>query len=274
MKREIKKVQDGLVQWTVGDERWYYVEAEDQWYPSVTWVLNSYPKGKGYQDWRDKLGGEAADEMRDEAGRKGGRVHNAIAAMIYNHMTGKAFAIRHNDVFPDNEGQLKELNAEEYQAIISFAEWWKETDPIPVAFETVCVSESEGYAGTIDFVCEIAGERWVLDFKTSKSVQTTHELQVAAYVNTPQALGATRAAILQVGYGKNKRGWKFTEVEDLSDKYQVFLATKRIWWHENKNVTPKGYEFPEFVQLENLTEQLTESIKHERTKRNGSQPSK
>jgi hypothetical protein len=155
-----------------------------------------------------------------------------------------------NDVYPDGDGELKEFNVDEWRAVISFIDWWKDAQPVPISFEQMCWNEADDYAGTIDFVCEIAGVRYVVDFKTSKSVWPSHELQIASYVNTPQAQGATQAAILQIGYTLNKRGWKFNEVDELPEKYETFKAVKRVWWNENKDVHPKQYQLPDSLSLE------------------------
>jgi len=262
MKIDIKETKEsGWIQITTIDERWYRREADGVLFPSVTWILQSYPKGKQFQNWRDKLGAEAADEVRDEAGRKGGRVHNAIAALIFNKMKGEPFLLRIDDVYPDNEGDLKEFNAEEWKTLMTFVNWWKESDPTPICFEQVCWNDEHAYAGTIDFVCEIGGERYVVDFKTSKSIYPSHELQVASYVHTPQAEGAAKGAILQIGYTLNQRGWKFTEIENIPGNMEVFLATKKLWWNENKKITPKQYEFPDTLTLEGLTETLERALK-------------
>jgi hypothetical protein len=264
MKIEIRETKvEGWVQITTIDERFYRRESDGLILPSATWILNYYPKGKQYQQWRDKLGGAEADEVRDEAGRKGGRVHNAIAALIYNKITRKPFKLAIGDVYPDNEGQLKEFTADEWKTVITFVDWWTDTQPTPIAFEHQCWNETDGYAGTIDFICEIAGERYVVDFKTSKSIWPSHELQVASYCKTPQGAGC-KGAILQIGYTLNKRGWKFTEVEELDEKYVTFLATMRLWWNENKNVQPKQYEYPATLELTDTTKQLEASIKKQK----------
>jgi hypothetical protein len=50
-----------------------------------------------------------------------------------------------------------------------------------------------------------------------------------------------KTAILQVGYDKNKAGYKFTETEDCFD---LFLTAKKIWQKEAGEQQPKVRDFP------------------------------
>src|SRR4051812_21676187 len=56
------------------DSRWYYTE-EGTPVPSVTTILECYPKTSAYYEWLKKMG-QDSDEIRDEAGRKGSNVHS------------------------------------------------------------------------------------------------------------------------------------------------------------------------------------------------------
>ena len=46
-----------------------------------------------------------------------------------------------------------------------------------------------------------------------------------------------KLAILQVGYARNKAGYKWTEIED---KFPLFLAARQIWSSETEGQEPKG----------------------------------
>ena len=54
------------------DARFYMSEVGPL--PSVTTVLDAYPKGPEYYAWLKKVG-EDSDQVRDEAGSRGSRVH-------------------------------------------------------------------------------------------------------------------------------------------------------------------------------------------------------
>jgi hypothetical protein len=56
---------------------------------------------------------------------------------------------------------------------------------------------------------------------------------------------------LQVGYKLNKKGWKFTEVED---KFELFLNTYAIWLEENPNSKPRQIDLPMQLKIDNPLE--------------------
>lgn len=60
----------------------------------------------------------------------------------------------------------------------------------PVLSETVVVNRAVGYAGTLDLVGDMRRERWLLDWKTGKSVYPEAALQLAAYRHAEHYLGA------------------------------------------------------------------------------------
>ena len=55
------------------DTRFYLTEAGN-YVPSVTTILDCYPKPPSFYDWLKKVG-EDADTIRDEAGERGSTVH-------------------------------------------------------------------------------------------------------------------------------------------------------------------------------------------------------
>jgi len=59
------------------DNRFY--EFDGNLYPSVTTILDAYPKGPAFYEWL-KMAGEKADEIRDNFGKRGSVVHNLTEA--------------------------------------------------------------------------------------------------------------------------------------------------------------------------------------------------
>ena len=66
-------IQSGK-QITFLDNRFYTTEG-DGYVPSVTTILQAYPKDAAYFQWL-KANGEESDNIRDEAGRRGSIVHD------------------------------------------------------------------------------------------------------------------------------------------------------------------------------------------------------
>jgi ATP-dependent exoDNAse (exonuclease V) beta subunit len=104
----------------------------------------------------------------------------------------------------------------------------------------------DGYAGTVDFLCEIEGQVYLVDFKTSQYIWPSHELQISAYAKAMPEQKSIKLAILQLGYRLNKSKFKFTEIDN---KFQEFLAAKTIWANETKGVEPKQKDYPMEIAL-------------------------
>ena len=61
----------------------------------------------------------------------------------------------------------------------AYRRWFDAFQPSVVAAEELVAGD--GYAGTFDLIADIAGERWLLDIKTSKGTYSDTALQLAAY---------------------------------------------------------------------------------------------
>ena len=83
----------------------------------------------------------------------------------------------------------------------------------------------------------IEDKKYIIDLKSSQYIWPSHELQISAYKHAgdPEHQKDLGLAILQLGYRKNKRHWKLTEIED---KYEQFLAAKTIWQSEHGKEKP------------------------------------
>lgn len=240
MKIEIKKTKDkNIIQITTLDERWYHILEKDRFVPSSTWIADYYPKGIQFFKWLADKGWDEAEAIKQAAGDKGSRVHHAIEQLLLGN------EVAMDNLFPDSDGEQGEITVEEWEAVMSFYDWWKETNPRLITLEQVVYNEQEDYAGTLDLICEIDGEIWIVDFKTSQYIWPSHELQVSSYFHADN-IKATRMGILQVGYRKNKKGYKFTEIQD---KFPLFLAAKLIWAEENAGKQPKQKDYPRTLTL-------------------------
>jgi hypothetical protein len=255
MKKIIRTVdiKRHIVQVTCSDERHYLKPIPDPEnllpkflpVPSVTWICSYYYKSPYLTEWIAKQGIDEAEAIRKAAGEKGSRVHLAIE-MILN---GQEFRI---DTKVEDKGRSteqqraeSELTYEELLCVKSFIDWRNEVKPDIIATETVVFSEVHRFAGTVDCICRIDGQLYIIDFKTSKNVWKEYELQISAYKraiengenpiyekNPNGTQGALidvsniKMAILQVGYERNKAGYKFTEVDDAFDLFEV---AQTIW---------------------------------------------
>lgn len=261
MKKIIRDVDEerGIVQVTTSDERWYLKPANNKEsglpeylpVPSVTFIAHSYPKGIAYMKWLSDKGWDEAEAIKNAAGNKGSKVHQACDAILNGH------EVRIDSTFMNHETEKEEeLTLEECDAIISFVKWMKDLEKAgkvltSVANEQVLFSEEHGYAGTFDYICKIDSEYWLIDFKTSQHIWPEHQLQVSAYKeaiengeNPIEGLPADetlRLAVLQLGYRLNKNGYKWNEIEP---NFDLFLATKQIWQNEHGKEKPSQKDYP------------------------------
>ncbi|MCD6370521.1 MAG: PD-(D/E)XK nuclease family protein [Thermoplasmata archaeon] len=256
MKKEIREVKtinkEKIIQITTLDERWYAKSVIDSqtnlpryiFYPSVTWISSYYPKGIAFYKWLANKGWEESEAIKISAGEKGSKIHQATQ-MIDD---GKEVAMEDKFINPTTM-ELEELTPEEYKAVMDFTEWLDITKPELLANEITVFGDD--YAGTIDRIYRIDGQIWIVDIKTGQNIWEEYKLQLSAYSHANinyKELGITdkewqnrRLAILQIGYHRNQRGYKFTEVED---KYNLFRMARQIWENENPNAKPDQASYP------------------------------
>ena len=222
--------------------------------------------------WLANKGWSEAEKIKSEAGDKGSKVHYAVEDLLNKNV------VKMDSKYTNpTTGELEELTVEEYECLMSFVGWYKDTQPEVLAVEITGFCEDLFYAGTIDIICRGKTGIWLIDLKTGQNIWPSYELQMGAYSHLDidyKALGITeeewknrKLAILQVGYRRNKKRYKFTPVED---KLDVFMAAYKIWEEENKNIQPKQKDYPieltlvkEDIKQEERVSKLEEIIKED-----------
>lgn len=271
MKKIIKDVDEkkGIVQVTIADERWYLKPSKDEngipiikGVPSVTWIAGKYPKGIQFYKWLADKGWDEAEAIKSAAGDKGSKVHKAIGDVL------KGIEVRVDSKYENpTTGEMEELTLEECDCILSFVNWFKEVKPKTITWESTVFSDQYNYAGTVDYICEIDGKPWIIDFKTSQYIWSEYELQLSAYRQTIENaenhfrgldVANLGTAILQIGYKRNKNQYKFTEIEN---KFDLFLAAKKIWQHEHGDEQPNKKEYPIILSPALKVEDVVEETK-------------
>lgn len=254
MKKEIGIVDEskGIYRVTTADERWYAIPHEDpttglpgyRYIPSVTWICGHYPKGVPFYKWLAEKGWDESQALKNAAGDKGSKVHNAIEDLIAGE------TVKMDAKYMNNSSkQEEELTLEEYEAVIAFAEWANEVKPKFLHKEMTVISEKYGFAGTVDCIAEIDGEVYVIDWKTSQYIWPEYELQVSAYLEALKEMKVVKDAklgILQVGYKRNKKSYKWNVLEP---QFELFLAARSIWSKECAGDKPKQRDYPLAVKI-------------------------
>lgn len=232
------------------DERFYKIN-EETYYPSITTVLDVYPKGFGFNQWLKDVGGNASDIL-ERAGKLGSNVHNAID----NILQGIKISWQ-------NEQGLANYSLQEWQMILRFKEFYDKFKPEIICNECQVISHELKRGGTIDIVAKLNGQIYLLDIKTGNGIYTTHELQVAAYAemwnknNPEQKINKTAILWLNAltrGEGKGGaiqgQGWQIKEFDrPYSEAFKIFLHVNEIWNEENPDPKPKNLQYPIEISL-------------------------
>jgi len=247
-KRNIKKsydrileISDDAQQITLPDSRYY--RRNGKYYPSVTYVLGYYPKGKHFENWLKQVG-FASDYIVKKAAEEGTQVHELCEA----YLNGEELN------FLDDKGR-PQYNPDVWQMFLRFVEFWEEFKPTLIETEVHLFSDVLEIAGTCDLIVEINGETWLLDLKTSNHLQLTYELQTAVYGQCyEECFGKKidRYGILWLKSSKRKaakgkmqgKGWEIVEsTRTFEENLDIFKTVKRLFDLENPTHSPIFTEF-------------------------------
>jgi hypothetical protein len=247
-KRNIKKsydrileISDDATQITLPDSRYY--RRNGKYYPSVTYVLGYYPKGKFFENWLKQVG-FASDYIVKKAAEEGTQTHELCEA----YLNGEELN------FLDSNGR-PQCNPDVWQMFLRFVEFWETFKPGLIETEVHLFSDELKVAGTCDLIVEINGELWLLDLKTSNQLQTTYELQTAIYGQCyKECFGKKidRYGILWLKSSKRKastgkmqgKGWEVVESSrTFEENIDIFKTVKRLFDLENPTHSPVFTEF-------------------------------
>jgi hypothetical protein len=223
------------------DSRYY--RRNGQYYPSITYVLSAYPKGKHFENWLKQMG-TSADYIVKKAGEEGTQVHE----MIEDYLNGKELN------FLNSLGNPA-YNPDVWQMFLRFVDFWETYNPKLIETEVHLFSDELRVAGTCDMVCEIDDELWVIDFKTSNHLQTTYDLQTAVYAKCyEECYGKTadHTAVLWLKSSKRGpkdgfmqgKGWEIYESSRTPEEnLDIFKTVKKLFDLENPKHKPVFTEF-------------------------------
>lgn len=250
MARDFTKVdiQKGRVEFL--DSRFYKDEITGDFYPSVTTILEAYPKSFALLEWMKKMGGDA-DLIRDEAGRKGSVVHQACED--YDR------GIEVNFLDQYNNAKFRQAEWAMIERYVEFREKYKFE---LIANELHYISKLFGRAGTLDRVFKWNDEYWLVDIKTSNSLHNSYWLQQAAYAQMFEehnSIEINHIAVIWLNSkvrtpGTDKKiqglGWQLVTPEyDKEHYFNLFQSVHQLWNEENKDIKPRNLSY-------NLTHKL------------------
>ena len=227
---------------TLLDARFYTTE-QGLFLPSVTTILEAYPKGAAFYEWLKKVG-EDSDNIRDEAGKRGSIVHNLTE--LYDQGI---------EVSLLNEDGYTAYKMSEWAMFERYVEFRRRYEFEILHSELNIVSEQLGHAGTLDRVINMNGKRILFDIKTSGSIWDSYWLQLAAYrelLKVETKVEVDEVAILWLN-AKTKTngtkdamqgaGWQLISKADTADDLRLFRATKALWNAQNGAMKPKQVSY-------------------------------
>ena len=241
----ILEISEDAKQITMPDSRYYRRNGE--YYPSITYVLGVYPKGKFFEDWLKKVG-YASEHIVRKAANQGTETHEMIEA----YLNGEEL----NFLSPTGYPQYDPLV---WQMFLRFVDFWETYKPKLIETKVHLFSDEIKVAGTCDMVCEIEidgkTELWIIDFKTSNHLQTTYDLQTAIYGKCyEECYGkkADRYGVLWLKSNKRKaaegkiqgQGWEMYESKRTQEEnLDIFMTVKKLFDLENPKHSPIFTEF-------------------------------
>ena len=237
----ILEVSDDAKQITLPDSRYYRRNGE--YYPSVTYVLGYYPKGKHFEDWLKKVG-YSADYIARKAAEEGTEVHE----MAERYLLGEELNFLDHNMKP-------QYNPDVWRMFLRFVEFWETYNPKLIETEVHLFSDKLKVAGTCDLVCEIEDQLWVIDLKTSNNLQTTYDLQAAIYSQMyEECYGkkVDRTGILWLKSSKRKgakdkfqgKGWEMYESKRTQEEnLNIFQNVRTLFDLENPTSSPSFETF-------------------------------
>ena len=241
----ILEVSEDAKQITMPDSRYY--RRNGKYYPSITYVLQYYPKGKFFEDWLKKVG-YASEHIVRKAGEQGTETHE----MVESYLNGEELNFLSASGYPQYDPLV-------WQMFLRFVDFWETYKPKLIETEVHLFSDQIKVAGTCDMVCEIEidgkTELWIIDFKTSNHLQTTYDLQTAIYGKCYEECYGKKADRYGVLWLKSSKrgpkdgviqgkGWEMYESKRTQEEnINIFMTVKKLFDLENPRHSPIFTEF-------------------------------
>lgn len=231
------------------DNRFY--KRNESYYPSVTSILQYFPKGKFFEDWLKDVG-HNAEYIAKKSADEGTQTHS----LIEKYLTGEQI-----DWLDEYGNATCSLNV--WQMLLKFVEFWETEKPELIESEIHLFSDKHKIAGTCDLVIRLRGKLWLLDIKTSNNLHTSYDLQLAAYAtcwNETFDEKITNTGIIWLKSHKKKssndpsciqgKGWEiYVSPRSIEENWNLFDKIYDLYKLEHTTNEPLFNKFPVSVKL-------------------------
>ncbi len=196
---------------------YYYIPEIKEWLPRVTQVLKIISKGEAFENWL-RTNGAQSNELLTTAGDIGTSLHNRLEEI------GKGIKIN-----------LEALVPLERLWIVEFNTWKENNIKRFIETERTVYNPTDKYAGTLDSLVELKdGRIALLDYKTTKFIYDTHELQVVAYVRAYEETYKVKintAFILNFSKNEAKKNkLSVKEIKNIQGQYEIWIHALKLWY--------------------------------------------
>ena len=201
-------------------------------YVSVTSKLGeTVPKGEGFYRW---LGNADSYEDTQKYMKQRGEVGTKVHELCEKIASQGARVV----------DELKPLEDEVWKKADSFQNFIEDKEPEVIDTEFVVFCKEFNYAGRVDLLVEIDGERVLIDLKTSKNIYDSHRLQLMLYRYGLEEGGVDidKCAVLLL----KDTGYKFVEV----DYYPELVRAQNVFYEWLDGGDPSRFEEPRIVEVE------------------------
>jgi hypothetical protein len=233
---------------TFMDTRFYTNDGQN-FYPSVTTILEAFPKDAAFYKWL-KENGEDADRIRDDAGVHGSLVHG----LTEKYDNGDVVSLF------DSDGKIR-YSSKAWSQFEKYVEYRNKFNIEILLREVQFISDKYKTGGTIDKVVrfndeslpKLLGKKYIVDIKTSNALHDSYWCQMARYKKLYEEVHGEEIdgiAILWLNAktrtdGKKGdlqgKGWQMVFPDQPIEYYdELFDATEKLWWHMNKDARPRN----------------------------------
>lgn len=219
----------------------FYMTKDGEKFPSVTTILDAYPKGPQFYEWL-KTQGNNADEILEEAGRLGSVVHGLTEEYDLGNEVSLLNAV--------GEPQYKLSDWNFFERYVEF----RERFDADILFTELNLCSSElKFGGTLDRIIRLNGRNILLDIKTSNYIHNHFWLQLAAYDQLfaefypdvkidDTAILHLKAKTRTEGKGDaiQGKGWQLLfSPKSRTHYWNLFKSVQKTWIEEFGDMVPK-----------------------------------
>ncbi len=183
--------------------------------------------------------------------------------------------------FPELRQTLEKLLSMQYRLFVNDIEWvapkpttfkvtlpnkqyfnliWNTVQPELISTEYHLFSDEYEFAGTADIICRIDGKLHLLDIKTSNSIHSSYNLQLAAYAqawNETHNEKVVDTGIVWLksstrGPSKDKiqgNGWQLKQIGEIEKHFSMFTKIYDIYRMENPDSKPATETLPTTIKI-------------------------